>query len=110
MSIKHCSKCGQYFDSIREALDHDCTTTQPGEDTRQPIPDGGRTLELDGEHRQRVKFTSGGVQFSSEPLDPQRAQAYANALADAIVRVDSGERPLCDDERAVIEPVEVDDE
>lgn len=107
--------CIRKFESVDDVRRHQ--QTAHSDDPPQPTPDGGQVepptenqIELDGELRAEVVFTVQGIEFRSDPLGLDLAQQVANAMAKATVPIDLGERPLCDDERARLEPVEVTDD
>lgn len=108
MSLIRCPDCREKFDESWEALQHDCDADRPAVHDNH-APDGGVSLDLDGEMKLLVTYTSGGIAFTSGPLPHDMATEYANALAEATVTVDGQQRPLCDDKNVTLEPVEVDD-
>lgn len=101
-TLLKCPDCWRHFntDDLDELRDHRYAKHNV------PRPDGGQ-LTLNGDLKYRVVWTSGGVEFQSEPLNETRAREYADAIGDATVTVDHGDRPLADNQRASLEPVEV---
>lgn len=115
MSIKRCTDCGTYFDTIGDILDHTCpettTTDNDTDNDTDPdaIADGGTKTDadFDATTKLRLEWYSGDVHIRTEPLHPERARELQRLLQTATVTLEDGnQRPLVDGH--VIEPMPVD--
>lgn len=106
-----------YEDAIARLNDHRERThnqqqdfaTDGGSTLQQADANADSTQDPDSHGPYRVTWHSAGVQCASEPMPLSRAREFANAISEAVVKIDLGERPLADDHRATIQPVEVSD-